>query len=163
MPSPPSRAPPGHADADAPRPARSGTRLATGRVLVVENDDAMREALRDLLEDAGYGVVCARDGVEALAALRREAICFVLLDLHLPTMDGFELRRRQLEDPALASVPVAVLTSDAHGTLGDTVPVIWKPFAAEDLLKVVRACCARGDVTTPTVPPAAERVERRRG
>jgi len=114
---------------------------------VVEDDEALRVSLRDVLEDAGYGVVCVRDGVEALAAMRREPICFVLLDMHLPTMDGAEFRRRQLADPALADVPVAVLTSDAHANLGDGVPVLWKPFDLDDLLRLVRACSAAGGVS----------------
>ena len=130
-----------------PPAGRSGTRLATGRVLVVEDDEPLRIALRDVLEEAGYAVVCVRDGVEALGVMRREPICFVLLDMHLPTMDGEEFRRRQLEDPSLAEVPIAVLTSDARAGLGDDVPVLWKPFDLDDLLRVVRACCAAGEVS----------------
>jgi CheY-like chemotaxis protein len=124
-------------------------------VLVVEDDDALRAALRDVLEEAGYGVVCVRDGVDALGVMRREPICFVLLDMHLPTMDGAEFRRHQLGDPALAVVPLAVLTSDARASLGDDVPVLWKPFDVDDLLRVVRACCAAGSVSW--APPARTR------
>ena len=114
---------------------------------MVEDDEALRVSLRDVLEDAGYGVTCVRDGVDALAVMRREPVCFVLLDMHLPTMDGAEFRRRQLADPALADVPIAVLTSDAHANLGDDVPVLWKPFDLDDLLRLVRACCAAGGVS----------------
>jgi CheY-like chemotaxis protein len=126
-------------------------------VLVVEEDSALRDALRDVLEDAGYGVVCVRDGVEAFATMRREPICFVLLDLHSPLMDGPEFRRRQLADPALAEVPLAVLTCDARASLGDDVPVLWKPFDIEDLLKVVRAFSAAGGVSRASANPNGRR------
>jgi CheY-like chemotaxis protein len=121
-------------------------------VLVVEDDEALRVALRDVLEEAGYSVTCVRDGFEALGVMRREPICFVLLDMHLPTMDGHEFRRRQLDEPVLAEVPIAVLTSDSRASLGDDVPVLWKPFDLDDLLRVVRACCSAG--RTSLTPPA---------
>lgn len=113
-------------------------RRAAGVILVVENNEDLREVLRELLEDAGFGVRCAADGVEALALLRSTAIALVLLDMHMPTMDGFEFRARQLAEPALAQIPVVVLTGDRHVAL-EGVEMMLKPFETEQLLQRVRS------------------------
>ncbi len=112
-------------------------RRAAGVILVVENNEDLREVLRELLEDAGFGVRCAADGVEALALLRSTAIALVLLDMHMPTMDGFEFRARQLAEPALAQIPVVVLTGDRHVAPGG-VEMVLKPFEPEPLPQRVR-------------------------
>ena len=104
-----------------------------GRALVVEDHEPMLEAFRDLLEDAGYAVFVARDGVEALSVLRREAISVVVLDIGLPTMDGRAFRERQLEDPRLASVPVIVVTADPRAEM-EGVCLMRKPFDSDALL-----------------------------
>jgi CheY-like chemotaxis protein len=109
-----------------------------GRVLVVEDDEGMREAFRDFFEDAGYVVRCAANGVEALAILRCEPISLIVLDLQMPGMDGRELRRRQREDPSIAGVPVVLVTANPRATI-DGVRTIRKPFDGEALLRVVEA------------------------
>ena len=80
-------------------------------VLIIEDDPDTRAALGELLSGEGYEVATAADGQEGL---RRPGPpprpCLVLLDLMLPTMDGFEFRLRQLEDPALAAIPVIVFS-----------------------------------------------------
>ena len=84
-----------------------------GSILIVEDDDDVREALAVYFELEGYSVVQAHDGAEALAALRtRTDICLILLDLFMPVMNGFEFRAEQLRDPALAEVPVVVVSAD---------------------------------------------------
>jgi CheY-like chemotaxis protein len=117
-------------------PRGSGTRAIVGRVLVVEDNDAMRDAFRDLLEDAGYVVRVARHGEEALAILRREPISVVVLDLRMPSMDGREFRRLQLDDPAIADVPIVVVTAERNAALDDLV-VLRKPFDLDELLDEV--------------------------
>ena len=82
-----------------------------GAVLVVEDDDATRELLVRLLEKEGHRVTEARDGREALAAAERSAPRLVLLDLMMPEMDGFEFIEALRGRPALASIPVVVLTA----------------------------------------------------
>jgi DNA-binding response OmpR family regulator len=126
---------------------RSGTRRATAHVLVAEDDDALREALRDLLEDCGYRVVCVRDGIEALAAMRTERPSVVILDLWMPNLDGFELRQRQLADWTIASVPVIAVTADVTAVLAD-VPTFVKPFETEDFLRLVEAHVLRDGEAT---------------
>jgi DNA-binding response OmpR family regulator len=82
-----------------------------GTVLVVEDDPELRDGLSVLLAQAGYAVATAGDGVEALACLRATSLLqLIVLDLMLPTMDGFEFRVHQLQDANLASIPVVVLS-----------------------------------------------------
>lgn len=83
------------------------------RVLLVEDDRDLRGALSELLRLEHLDVVEARDGLEALHHLRsgEPAPDVILLDLVLPILSGRELRQVQLEDPALAGIPVVLLSS----------------------------------------------------
>jgi len=128
----------------------SGKRAVVGRILVVEDHEAMIEAFRDLLEDEGYVVLVARDGVEALAVLRSEPISVLVLDLALPVMDGRELRRRQLADPAIAHVPALVVTADPRATVEGT-PLLRKPFDADAFLDEIRGLQATGETVRATM------------
>jgi two-component system chemotaxis sensor kinase CheA len=81
-------------------------------VLVVEDSFTVRELQRSILEAAGYCVVTARDGRDALAVLDRDAgISLVLTDLEMPELDGLELTRAIRADPARSSLPVVIVTS----------------------------------------------------
>ncbi|HLY37048.1 MAG TPA: response regulator, partial [Candidatus Binatia bacterium] len=91
-----------------PRPKERGR----GAVLVVDDDPATRDALVVLLRHEGYPAESVNDGQQALARLRdRKPPSLVLLDLMLPVMDGFEFRVQQLQDPALARIPVIVVSA----------------------------------------------------
>jgi two-component system chemotaxis response regulator CheY len=81
-------------------------------ILIVDDDIDVRRSLSDFLEDEGYSVAAASNGRIALDLLRggvRPAL--ILLDLMMPGMDGWDFRQAQLEDPALASVPVVIVTA----------------------------------------------------
>ena len=98
-----------------PVPARQapGGVLAGETVLVVDDDDVLRGALRDALSQEGFRVGCVENGRQALDVLQAGARpSVILLDLHTPEMDGLEFRRRQTTDPAVAGIPVIVLTAD---------------------------------------------------
>lgn len=83
-----------------------------GRILVVDDDAALREAISEVLEDSGYEVSCATDGADALAQLRRGALpSVILLDLAMPVMDGWAFRQVQRDDPRLAAVPTLVVSA----------------------------------------------------
>jgi two-component system response regulator MprA len=89
--------------------------VAPFTILLVEDDIDVREALVEALHDKGYPVDCAFDGEHALQTLRgglRPGV--ILLDLMMPRMDGTEFRRAQRDDPALADLPVVLLSADAR-------------------------------------------------
>jgi CheY-like chemotaxis protein len=108
-------------------------------VLVVEDDFDIRESLVDLLEDDGMEAVSAKDGRDGLLALRMNPdVRLILLDLSMPMMDGRAFRAEQLADPALASIPVVVLSAEpdiasAAAELGAAF-ALPKPFRPEMLL-----------------------------
>ncbi len=126
------------------------------RVLVVDDDADIREGLRDILEDEGHDVAEARNGQDALARLRAlvPAPDLILLDLMMPVMDGLEFRRQQLLDPALAGIPVVVLSADGHVDVGSTLLAatqrLRKPIPLDQLLALVERYSSKpSDVTDP--------------
>ena len=121
---------------------------APGRrnVLVVEDDELTREVVTLMLEGQGYAVQEAGDGQEALDRLREgpRPGC-ILLDLRMPRMDGRQFRSRQRQDPALAGVPVVVVSAEPElaaeaASLG-AAGYLQKPVRAEALLAAVRRHC----------------------
>jgi CheY-like chemotaxis protein len=112
-------------------------------VLVVEDDEDLREIYAYVLAAAGYAPALAGDGVQALAWLRRAARppVAILLDLMMPVMDGWQFRAHQRRDPALAGIPVIVVSAASDpARLHELAPaaVVPKPFAMDDLLDVLR-------------------------
>jgi DNA-binding response OmpR family regulator len=81
------------------------------RVLVVDEERAVRDAVAGLLAAEGHSLLEAADGVEALTSIYRDAPDLVVLDLQLPRLGGWVLCRMIKEDPATVSVPVIVLTA----------------------------------------------------
>lgn len=123
-----------------------------GNVLIVEDDTDTRDMLHALLSIAGFNVIAAEDGLEALHLLRTvrhrapDFPCLVLLDLKMPRLGGGGFRRAQLEDPLVAAVPVAVM-SGAHdlaerAQILGAVAVLAKPLDPDYLLTVVRRFCS---------------------
>ena len=117
-------------------------------VCIVDDDADIREALSDVLSIEGYQVIAAGDGEAALGLLRRqESDCrLILLDLMMPHMNGWEFRRQQLQDPAIASIPVVLLSG--AGTAAKSIDElhvagsIEKPVELETLLAEVAQYCA---------------------
>src|SRR5690242_21942716 len=88
--------------------------MAEHRILLVEDDDAIAEAMTVLLEADGYRLIRASDGEEALRALRAGlGPCLILLDLFMPRMDGVEFRRVQRSESAISQIPVIVVSGVA--------------------------------------------------
>ncbi len=117
----------------------------TRKILLVEDDEDVRGALAALLVGEGYEVVEAAHGAEALERLRASNFCLILLDLMMPVMNGWQFRAEQLKDPALASVPVGVVTAD-NGAAQKAAEVgavgyLLKPIELPDLLAHVERCC----------------------
>jgi two-component system response regulator MprA len=85
-------------------------------VLIVEDDISIRRDLCELLTLEGYEVLLAENGEAALTVLRSVSSLpdLVLLDITMPIMDGWAFRAAQMQDPALAALPVVVMTADGH-------------------------------------------------
>lgn len=114
-------------------------------VMVVEDDRDVREAITWVLEDAGYRVVAAENGSVALGLLRDGASrpSAIILDLMMPVMDGWQFRAAQLNDPAIATIPVICLTAhpDAERASPELRPRVWmrKPPDLDNLLAAIAA------------------------
>lgn len=107
-------------------------------VLVVDDETDIRQALAEVLTFEGYQVVDARDGQEALDKARQYRPELVLLDLMMPRMNGWEFRRAQKGDRALARIPVVVLSAFENDGDLDAEAYIEKPFDVEELVSAVR-------------------------
>lgn len=115
---------------------------ALTRLMLVEDDDSIRLALTDMLQDEGFAVSAAVNGREALALLREEARPeAILLDLMMPVMDGYGFLQEQRKDPVLSSIPVAVITA-GHGVdlgrIGGGTPIVPKPIDVPKLASLLR-------------------------
>ena len=125
----------------------SSSATARPRVLVVDDDRAVRESLRRSLEFNGYAVALAGDGAEALAGIGGASPDVVVMDVMMPRLDGIEATRALRA--AGNDVPILVLT--ARDSVGDRVDGLdagadddlTKPFALEDLLARLRALLRR--------------------
>ena len=112
-------------------------------VLIVEDEEDLREMLRDALELNGYAVVTAAEGQAALERLADiEQPCLVLLDLVMPGMNGWEFYEQIRQRPELASVPVIVHSSSPNSAPRGVTRVLRKPLMLDSLLSVVREYCA---------------------
>jgi two-component system, chemotaxis family, chemotaxis protein CheY len=116
--------------------------MSSGPVLIVDDDLDIREILTDILEDRGFAVITAANGLEALTLVRNMTAppSVILLDLMMPVMDGYGFLEERSKDPALAAIPLAIVTA-GHGVdrnrLGDGAPVVPKPFDLPQLLRVL--------------------------
>ena len=110
-------------------------------VLVVEDDDALREAVADAISDAGYDVIQAENGQIALQKMRDASPCLVLLDLMMPVMDGWEVVAEMDGDPTLAKVPVCIVTAQDRLTPPRNVCLLKKPLTLDTLLDTVGQFC----------------------
>ena len=116
-------------------------------VLIVEDDEDVREMLRTILETEGYDAVVAGNGAEALQLMQQRRPCVVLLDLMMPVMDGWEFRERQLATTAFADVPVVCLTA-VYDTVSASeilrAPCLHKPVDMDALLDRLDGLCMHG-------------------
>jgi CheY-like chemotaxis protein len=111
------------------------------QVLVVDDDAASRSLVCDQLEDAGHVCLTATNGREALDVLTRAEPDLVILDLEMPVMDGWELRRRMLGVPAWAAIPSVVLSNHRDSARDglQVDEVIEKPIEPDRLLALLDA------------------------
>jgi two-component system chemotaxis response regulator CheY len=112
-------------------------------ILTVDDSASVRQMVKFTLTDAGYTVIEAVDGKDALAKLR-EAVSLVITDLNMPNLDGIGLIRGIRANPARKGLPIVMLTTESQetrkqeGKAAGATGWIVKPFAAQQLLAVVK-------------------------
>ena len=134
--------------------ARSGQALrgggTEGRVLVVEDDQMLRETLGSLLEVSGYEVSLAENGQEALTRLRAGGPKpdVIVLDLRMPIMDGWAFRVIQRDDPALGQIPVVVISADGSSAAAaiSAQAYLRKPVSPAELLVAIDRVMSDGSM-----------------
>jgi CheY-like chemotaxis protein len=119
--------------------------MAGERILIVEDDSAIREVLTEILELDGYQVDAASNGEEGLKSLEQNPRPdLILLDLMMPVKDGFAFRLEQVANPEWARIPVIVLSANANletrlDQLGSgKLPFLKKPVDLDTILSSVR-------------------------
>ncbi|MET0286900.1 MAG: response regulator [Polyangiales bacterium] len=115
------------------------------RVLVIDDDYELREEIVDLLLEAGFDAVSAKDGRDGLLEARlHHPIDAIVLDLHMPMLDGGDFRTMQRSDPQLARIPVVVVSADRDAREAaeriEAAAMVAKPFAPNALVNAVREC-----------------------
>ena len=84
------------------------------RIVVADDNDLMRRLLKASLASGGYDVITAANGIEAVARMRDSTADLVLMDLHMPELDGMGALRQMLQDPLLKGIPVLAITAFFH-------------------------------------------------
>ena len=127
--------------------------MPTNSILIADDFDDTRELLRLLLETEGYTICEARDGREALDAARKQAPALALIDLSMPSLDGWGLLKEIRADDRTRSIPcVAVTAFAAHQDRQRALNAgfdayISKPFRAKELIELVNRFLPRDDGT----------------
>lgn len=119
------------------------------RVLVVDDDRDIRDLVTFKLEQAGYEVRQAEDGLQGLDAVREWSPDLVVLDVMMPGLSGIDVTRELRADPATAATPVILLTAKAQeadvetGFVTGADDYVVKPFSPRELVSRVQAVLAR--------------------
>jgi two-component system chemotaxis response regulator CheY len=112
--------------------------------MTVDDSATLRQMVGFVLKGAGFGVIEACDGTDALSKLPGEAVNLILTDINMPRMDGLELVRQLRAKPDYKFVPIVLLTTESHpekkqeGKAAGATGWIVKPFEPEQLLAVVK-------------------------
>lgn len=115
-------------------------------ILLVEDDEDVREMLAFTLRCSGYKVDVAKDGKAALASLEKNLPCLMILDLYMPGMNGWRVLEH-MSSKKLESVPVCVITALEGPTPQNAVAMLYKPFDASALLAIASAYCSHEPAT----------------
>jgi len=127
------------------------------RILVVDDDKQIVRLIQSYLEKAGYTILTAYDGEDAMRVIRRERPDLIVLDLMLPKRDGYEITKWLRADQALSATPILMLTArveDGDKILGLELGAddyLTKPFNPREVVARVRAILRRA-TTTPSAP-----------
>jgi two-component system, chemotaxis family, chemotaxis protein CheY len=122
-------------------------RFVKKKVLTVDDSRTMREMVSFTLRNAGYDVVEAGDGQQALSVVNTNRVDLVIADLNMPVMDGLTLIRKLRALPAYRTVPILMLTTESderkkqEGRAAGATGWIVKPFNPDKLISVVQKVC----------------------
>ena len=114
------------------------------QILIVEDQEDNRRILRDLFDNAGYELIEAESGEDALAALATSRPDLILMDIQLPVMDGYEATRRIRSNPELKGIPINAVTpyalagDEAKARAAGCSAYVTKPYSPRALLAKVR-------------------------
>jgi two-component system chemotaxis response regulator CheY len=117
------------------------------KVITVDDSKTMREMVTFTLKGAGYDVLEAEDGAQALSVLKGQKADAVITDLNMPNMNGFELIRALRADPNYKFTPILMLTTEGdqskkeEGKSAGATGWIVKPFNPDKLIEVVKKVC----------------------
>ena len=125
-------------------------------VLLVEDDDDIRDTLSAILQARGFRVIAARHGREAIDRVRARGArpACVVLDLMMPVMDGEAFLAEQPNEPLLANVPVIIVTAQLQHppSVPDQVrAIVMKPIRVADVLDAIHHACSDVRVPRPTL------------
>lgn len=116
-------------------------------IMIVDDSPTMRQMVSFTLADAGYNVVEAPDGMDALTKSGAHPVDLFLTDLNMPKMDGIQLTRSLRATPRYEFTPIVLLTTESQkekkmeGKAAGATGWIVKPFQVEQLLAVVKKVC----------------------
>jgi CheY-like chemotaxis protein len=135
---------------------------AAAKVLLVDDDFAIIDGVSDFLENQGFSVLPASNGIDALNQLRSGLrVDVIVLDVMMPMMDGWDFRAEQLADPSLRDIPVVVIS--ASGFSRDTLrrqlcayEVLPKPLDLDGFVEALKAACSGSDTgSAPSSTPSS--------
>jgi len=114
------------------------------RIMTVEDSTSLREMISFVIKEAGYDVVEAKDGQDALAKLKNSPVDMVITDLNMPLMNGIELTKSLRSTSTYKFIPIVFLTTESQVQKKEAAKEagatgwIVKPFKPEQLLKVIK-------------------------
>jgi len=112
-------------------------------ILVVDDDNDIREVVQQALESEGFSTIGARDGKDAMAVLRKlaEPPCLIVFDLMMPVMNGWELAAALSNDDRWTRMPRLAMSAQTGDLNLGTTPILRKPFLTEQLISAARGVC----------------------
>ncbi len=122
-----------------------------GRILVVDDEESVRDLLQRVLKEAGYNVVTAANGQEALDKMSELSIGVVLLDIKMPGLDGFQVLdhiRQRSDIPVIMLTAIGEVTSVRDSLALGADDYIRKPFKTRELLARIQAKLRRAETAS---------------
>jgi two-component system, chemotaxis family, chemotaxis protein CheY len=117
-------------------------------VLVVDDDQEIRESLAEVLQEHGCSAIAVANGAQALETLQNlegERACLILLDLMMPVMDGRAFRQEQMRHEELANIPVVLISAFANvrdeASDMNVAGYLQKPFQLSDIIQTAKTYC----------------------